>query len=304
LNCPAVLSLMKDHRLSRARWLLAVIFLAGIAGCDRSPTPSTPEGAGLHVISSVYPLADIVRQIAGDNVDLQWFCENGQDPRDLRLTDAQQKSARSADLLITSGFRELWAGDTLTGRQQALRLIQPDSTNTGREIADAHGALWLHPQVVAEVADLIRERLTLLDSKHESEYRAAAKRARAEIETIDEEFRTRLAPLKGKRFLSLRPTWSTLLVRYDIEEVTPLNTDPQRLTDEDVRKLKDTARETGINILAVDAALLPGVQRELQMRTGLQLLLLDPLGSSAPDGRSTWTKLMRYNLDQLEKGLR
>jgi zinc transport system substrate-binding protein len=288
-----------------SHWLasLATLLIA-IVGCDRQPATAPQEAPGLHVLSSVYPLADIVRQVAGDNVDLQWFCENGQDPRDLRLSDAQQKFARQADLIVTSGFRELWAGDTLGARQQALRLLQPDSTPTGREIADAHGALWLHPQIVAEVADSIREKLTLMDSKHEADYRSAAKRIRTEIETIDEEFRTRLAPFKGKRFLSLRPTWSTLLIRYDIEEVTPLNTDPQKLTDEDVRKLKDTAKEANIHLLAVDAALLPGVQRELQMRTGLQLLLLDPLGSSAPDGRSTWVKLMRYNLEQLEKGLR
>ena len=55
--------------------------------------------------------------------------------------------------------------------------------------------------------------------------------------------------------------------------------------------------------LVIDATLLPGVRRELQRRIGLRLISLDPLGSSAPDGRSTWVRVMRYNLDQLVEGL-
>ena len=45
----------------------------------------------------------------------------------------------------------------------------------------------------------------------------------------------------------------------------------------------------------------PPLAAELERRTGLRLMLLDVVGTSAPDGRSTWVKLMRYNLEELEK---
>ena len=255
----------------------------------------------------MYPLADVVRQVAGEaaeKVTLDWFCENGRDPRDLHLSDAQKKISGIAELILTSGFPENWAGESMDSRQQALRLISPDSTQSGRVLPDSHGALWLNPQIVKEMADTVRERLTLLDFRHESQYRKGSEAFIREVDALDEEFRERLAPLKGRQFLSLRPTWGDLAERYDLEEIAPLDTDPHRITDDEVRKLKETAQKEGIEVLVIDAALLPGVQRELQTRTGLRLLPLDLLGSSAPDGRSTWIRMMWYNLDQLEKGLK
>lgn len=275
--------------------------------CDRQPTESIQDSVKIHVLSTVYPLADVVRQVAGkqfEKVEIESFCENGTDPRDLRLSAQQKRNAGRADLVLTSGFLESWAGEAMDSRQQALRLLQPDSTPTGRLLPDSHGALWLNPQIVKEMADTVRERLTVLDSKHEPQYREGRDAFLREVDALDNEFRERLAPFKGRQFLSLRPTWSALAERYDLEEIAPIDTDPHRLTDDEVRKLKETAGEEGIKVLVIDAALLPAVQRELQQRTGLRLLPLDLLGSSAPDGRSTWIRIMRYNLEQLEKGLR
>ena len=284
--------------------LVILITLITLMSCDRHSIDVPVETSKLHVLSSVYPLADIVRQIAGQQIDLEWFCENGQDPRDLRLSDEQKTHAHRADLILTSGFREAWAGDLLDAHQQSLRLLQPESTPAGRNAPDPHGALWLDPQIARETADLIRVKLSVLDPKHEVEFRKNCEAFLKEVDAIDAEYRKRLAPLRGRPFLALRPTWSALAERYGLEEIAPIDTDPQHLTDADVRKLKETATERGTNTLVIDAALLPGVQRELANRTGLNLLPLDPLGSSAPDGHSTWTRLMRYNLEQLERGLK
>ena len=275
-----------------------------VSGCDRSSPQAPQEPSKLHVIATVYPLADIVRRVAGQTVELEWFCENGQDPRDLKLSEEQKQHARSSDLIVTSGFPDRWAGEMLDSRQQALRLMRPETSPTGRTMPDAHGALWLDPSIAREMADIVRERLTVFNAKQEPELRAAFDAFAREIDALDAEFRTRLAPLKGRKFLSLRPMWAPLAARYGLDEISPIDKEPRNLTVEDVRKLKDTAREEGIDVLVIDAALLPGVQRELQLRTGLRLLPLDPLGSSAPDGRCTWIRIMRSNLEKLEKGLR
>jgi zinc transport system substrate-binding protein len=291
--------------MSRLGFEFLSLLVLLLVGCDRhaSDTPAN-EIPRLRIVSSVYPLADIVRQTAGDHVELEWFCENGHDPRDLRLSDDQKKKARAADLVLTSGFSDNWSGDTLTQRERSLRLIEPQTTAAGRLLPDNQGALWLDPRIARDMAELVRERLTTLDAKHEADYRRASERLVKEIDALDADYRAGLAPFRGRRFLSLRPTFSTMVERYDLEEVSPINTDPSHLTDADVRKLKETALTEGIELLAIDASLLPGVRRELQQRTGLRLLPLDPLGSSAPDGRSTWIRIMRYNLEQLVRELK
>jgi zinc transport system substrate-binding protein len=284
--------------------LQSFFLLALIAGCNKPTPQSQPESSQPPVLSTVYPLADVVRQVGGPTTDLQWFCENGQDPRDLRLTDEQQRRVNNAHLIVTSGFRDLWAAAHLSSSEQTIRIIRPESTATGRAYPDDHGALWLDPRVVRELAEAIRERLTVFDAHREAELRASTDAFIKQLDTLDAEFRDRLAPFKGKKFLSLRPTWAPLADRYGLQEIAPLNTEPRKLTDDNVRTLKSAARAAETQILVIDASLLPSMQRGLQLRTGLTLLPLDPLGSSAPEGRSTWIKMMRYNLEQLEKGLK
>lgn len=284
--------------------MLLSLLLASSSGCDRRASTAPEPPTKLRIVTSVYPLAALARDIAGPHADVEWFCENGQDPRNLKLSTDQKSHAHNADLILTSGFPEPWAGENMNDKQRALRLIQPDATAANHGARDNPGALWLDPPIAREVAELIRDRLTMLDAKHENDYRQASVKLLAEIDAVDTDFRARLAPYQGRRFLALRPTWASMAARYGLEEVAPIDTDAQRLTDDEVRKLRNTAREEGIELLAVDAALLPGVRREIERRTGLRVFMLDTLGSSAPDARSTWPRILRYNLEQLENAMK
>jgi zinc transport system substrate-binding protein len=276
-----------------------------LGGCDRHKEPIKQETPKFHLLASVYPLADIVRQVVGERAEVEWFCENGLDPRDLKLSAAQQHRARTGvDLIVTSGFQDMWAGDMMSSQQRSERLIRPEATATGRTYPDTHGCLWLDPRVAKEISDLTQRRMAVIDVRHEAEFRVASEKLIGEIGVLDSEFQRRLKPLAGKKFLALRPTWGPMAEWYGLKEIAPLDTEPQKLTDGDVAALKKAAKLEGIAVLAVDASLLPGVRRELERRTGLQLMLLDVVGTSAPDGRSTWVKLMRYNLEELERGLK
>jgi ABC-type Zn uptake system ZnuABC Zn-binding protein ZnuA len=298
--------------LPRHPLLLAALLALALTACERAKPAAQQEVARRRVLTTVYPLSDVVRQVGGEWVDTDWLCENGNDPRDLKLSDEQKRLLKNADLIVSSGFADVWIGQTLDLHQQALRLIRPEATPAGRALANGSDDdedaprpdLWLDPLIVKDLADSVREHLTVLEASHDRAFRANAEAFVRAIDALDAEFRPRLAPLAGKRFLALRPTWGRLAERYGLQEVAPVNTEPRKLTDAEVRALRDAAHSQNTDVLAVESSLLPGVQRELQLRTGLRLLLLDSLGSSAPDARSTWLRLFRYNLEQLEKGLK
>jgi len=136
---------------------------------------------------------------------------------------------------------------------------------------------------------------------HEAQFRAASEKLTKDITALDEEFERRLKPFNGRKFLALRPTWGPMAERYGLKEIAPVNVEPQKLSDSDVAKLKKSAKAEGTNLLAIDASLLPAVRRGLEVRTGMRVILLDLVGTSAPEGRSTWLRLMRYDLEQLER---
>lgn len=291
----------------------AALILLAIAlitpGCHRDDSNASSSAAPAQrppssVLATVYPLADVARQVGGDRVSVQWLCENGLDPRDLQPTGDQIRQATHSDLVITSGFGDAWAGQMLSADRRDQQLLDPAATPAGQQYARPYGALWLDLRLVSQLTDAVRERLSLLDRKHEADYRRNATAYVKALAVLEDRFRSELAPLRGRAFVALRPTWRPMVEPFGIAEVAPIDTDPQRLTDEDLRTLKRVAKEKKTDLLAVDASLLPGVQRELQLRTGLRLLPLDLTGTSAPDGRSTYVRIMEYNLRQLVDNLK
>ena len=289
----------------RHTWVpLLLLFLGGLfPGCNK-PKAESDILTKITVVATVYPTASIARAVGGKYVEVSWFCEYGQDPRQFKPSQQQLRLARNSDLIITSGFPDTWAGDELTSRQKNASLIQPEFTPTGLNYNDEQTAMWLHPQVAKETANMMRERFTIREPKRVEDFKTGYQQIAAEIDQVDAEYKAAFAKFKTRRFLSLRSVWNGVCKTYDVEEISPINTVAHKITVAEIAKLKKAALENETNILAIDAATLPGVQRDLEMRTGLKLLLLDNVGSSAPDANSTWPKLMRYNLEQFEKVLR
>jgi ABC-type Zn uptake system ZnuABC Zn-binding protein ZnuA len=95
-----------------------------------------------------------------------------------------------------------------------------------------------------------------------------------------------------------------MLARYGLEPIAPVNTSEERLTPADFKdRLVPAARAAGVKTIYVDDATPRAVRQQIEDRTGLTVLTLDSVGTSATAGRNTWAKVMRYNLEQIRKGL-
>ena len=92
--------------------------------------------------------------------------------------------------------------------------------------------------------------------------------------------------------------------RYGLQEIAPISTTPQKLTDDQIHQLQEAAVQHKTKFLAVESSLLPGINSRVADAHGAELIELDSVGTSASEGRSTYIRLMRYNLEQLCQGLR
>ena len=110
-------------RISRLNTGLAAAFL-GISlllgGCAQTEESqgafdASPEAAGkLKVAVTLFPYYDFVRQIAGDQVDLQMVIPAGMDSHSFEPTPADIRTIQHADVLISNGgTMEHWLDETL-----------------------------------------------------------------------------------------------------------------------------------------------------------------------------------------------
>jgi len=170
--------------------------------------------------------------------------------------------------------------------------------------ADSSAYLWLDPPVMRELVEQLRVHLSILDGKRDAALRGGAAAYTAEVDAVDREWAAAMAPFKGRKVLLARSVWSPMLTRYGLEPVVPVNASEERLTPADFKdRIVPAARAAGVKTIYVDDATPRAVRLQIENRTGLTVLTLDAVGTSASAGRSTWAKVMRYNLEQVRQGL-
>ena len=100
-----------------AAFLGASLLLSGCGpagGSQGASDASSEENGKLKVAVTLFPYYDFVRQIAGDQVDLQMVIPAGMDSHSFEPTPADIRTIQHADVLISNGgTMEHWLEDTL-----------------------------------------------------------------------------------------------------------------------------------------------------------------------------------------------
>ena len=100
-----------------AAFLGASLLLSGCGpagGSQGAFDASSEENGKLKVAVTLFPYYDFVRQIAGDQVDLQMVIPAGMDSHSFEPTPADIRTIQHADVLISNGgTMEHWLEDTL-----------------------------------------------------------------------------------------------------------------------------------------------------------------------------------------------
>jgi ABC-type Zn uptake system ZnuABC Zn-binding protein ZnuA len=108
----------------------------------------------------------------------------------------------------------------------------------------------------------------------------------------------------GRRVVAVRPVWAAMTARYGVMTVSPAGGPAEeRLAAADFKVIARLAKEACRRAVFVDAWTPAAVRLRVEGQTGLTALMLDGTGTSAPDGRSTWARVMRFNLAALRKAL-
>jgi ABC-type Zn uptake system ZnuABC Zn-binding protein ZnuA len=300
--------LHRPRILGKSFWFLLIcigglLYAAPGGGCDRQAASNAAPPERFHVFTSVYALADVVRQIGGERVDVEWIVESGQPLQNIEVTPERRNKFRNADFVVTRGSVEPWMLEGTGDAYRDRRLIRIDGLISSRD-ADPSLYLWLDPQVAIELADQVAQRLSTLEPRSEIYFRGNADQFKKQVAELIESTARQLAGWSETPFVSLDRGFVPLARRFNLTEVKP----PSALSLRDpspyaVRVLRDTARSNGAGAIFANAETPPALIRDWEARLGMPVLPLDALGSSSASGRSHYLDLVRYNLEQLVSGV-
>ncbi len=177
-----------------------ILGLFGLPGCDSASTAGQQQprqrasGEKYRVVCTVGMVADIVREVVGEQAEVQGIIGEGVDPHLYSPTRNDIAALQSADVIFYSGLMlEGKMADALvkvarTGKPvyavteeiEASYLLEPPGA-VGH--ADPH--VWMDVKAWSQATRVVADALGTYDSKHAPVYRDNAERYRAELAKLD-----------------------------------------------------------------------------------------------------------------------
>ena len=298
---------MRRTRFGTVLVVLLVVVLV-VSACGRSSSPSTGQvGKGtLLVAASIPPIADFVREVGGDRVDVLLMVPPGASPHTYEPTPSQMRQLAQARLLFINGVGlEFWAEKAADAAGPSLQVVV---LSKGMEILGktAHGGgnphIWLSPVRAQEYVKRIRDALIAADPDGADEYRANADAYLKQLQGLDAEIRTAVKTFKSREMVTFHASWAYFIHDYGLHQAAVLETTPgKEPSAAEIARIVEIIRKTHAPAVFAEPQFSPRAAQVIADEAGVPVLTLDPLGGLPP--RETYIKLMRWNLAQLKRGL-
>ncbi|MGV8713451.1 MAG: metal ABC transporter substrate-binding protein [Nitrosomonas sp.] len=151
------------------------------------------------VVSSVAPIANLIRNVAGTHIQVMDIVPGGIDSHTYEPLPSDIKTLQAADLIIVNGLdlelpiiqlaEKVRKKSTAIVQLGNLALRSKDwqyDFSFPRELGHPNPHLWLNVELVMRYANIIKEHLIELDPVHEASYQENTQAYLSKLKTLDE----------------------------------------------------------------------------------------------------------------------
>lgn len=279
--------------------LLATVLWAALAGLAGS------EEARPTVATTIFPLYDITRQVAGPAAEVALMLPPGASPHTFEPTPSQVRALARARMVFVIGHGlDDWAA-RLARSAGVSRVVVVDRgvalrRETGGTI-DPH--YWLAPANARAIAHTVADELEGLVPAHRAEIQSALTSYLARLDAVEAEVRGILADLPARRIATFHDAFGYFAEAFGLEVAAVFEPYPGREpSPRFVAEFQRQVRASGVRTLFAEPQLALDPLRPLARDLGVTLSVLDPLGGVA--GRDTYLDLLRFNARQVAAAIR
>ncbi|MBN2637166.1 MAG: zinc ABC transporter substrate-binding protein [Prolixibacteraceae bacterium] len=245
---------------------LIIFLIAMLFACDSQKNKSKDEEKPVITVS-ILPLKTFVKEIAGNDFEINVLLPPGASPADFTLIPSQLKNIARSEIWFRIGhigFEYSWKEKIeqanpkmkVVNLSEGLDLISDEYLPTGEKSSTGgiNPHTWLSPTLVKQMAGRITEELKLLNTEKGNEYQLNLERFIEKVDELDTEINTALKSFEGRQFILFHPSLSYFareygLVQYSLEPGGKEPT-PQRMA-----ALVDFALEKKIKVIYIQSDL-------------------------------------------------
>lgn len=284
-----------------ARALAAALALASAAaGGEVRAQATTP----VRVAATIFPLADIAREVADGAVEVVSILPPGASPHTFEPTPDKVRRLSGARALFVVGHGlDDWAVRVARG-VGVTRVVPVDSGIRLRRGED--GAVdphyWLSIENGKAIARSVAAELERLLPARRPELRRALAAYLERLDAADAEIRRTLSDLPTRRIATFHDAFGYFADAYGLEVVAVFQPFPgKEPSPRFLREFHRKIRASGVPVVFFEPQLSVDAIRPIARDLGVTLSLLDPMGGLP--GRDGYIPLMRFNAAQVKRAL-
>jgi zinc transport system substrate-binding protein len=318
---------------TRSYLIIALTTACLITGCKQSTPPI--DHSKLQVVTTLFPLYDFSRQIAGDKAQITLLLPPGVEAHSFEPRPQDIIKINKADVFIYTGpFMEAWVQDVLGGINNKKLLIIDASKNIQLAAEDEHEEvaheegheqeadhdhehdhgsadphIWVDPVLARQIVTDIANGFAAQDTANKDFYLANAKAYNDKLALLDTKIRQTLTPCKTKTILyGGHFAFGYFARRYGLDYISPyagFSPDAEP-TPKKITELIEKMKTLDSKYIFFEELLEPRVARTIAESTGAKLLLLHGahnISKEELDKGVTYIEIMEGNLSRLKLAL-
>jgi zinc transport system substrate-binding protein len=252
---------------------------------------ATAQQEPLHVFVSVLPQKTFVEAIAGDQASVDVLVLPGQNPATYNPAPKQMQRFSKADILFRVGvpFEDAWL-PRLLGTNQAIEVVdardgiellklanhehEEDDHQTVHNELDPH--IWTSPAIARQMIKQITDVLSRKRPAQAAQFENRRVELDSELDKLDSEIRSLLAPYHGRTFMVFHPSWGYFANSYGLHQMAIEYNGKQPNAQRLSQQIKE-AGSAGIPAIFVQPQF--SIQTASAVATAIngKLLFIDPL---------------------------
>lgn len=274
------------------------------------------------VAVSIYPIGDMVKQIAGDRAEVHIIVKPGESPHTFSPRPSDMKYLSKADIFFTIGLGlEYWSDKFVkSAGNKKLKSVELSSEikdlikeehreeeNGSIEEENEHGEynphIWFSPVRAVIIAERIKKELIEKDKKNAKKYEKNCEKFVKKLKNMDSDFKKRAAKFRKKEFVCFHPAYVYFEKDYGIKHILSIEEFPgKEPSSKYIKNVIDLIKKEKIEVIFAEPQFSMKVVNLISKETGVKIGILDPIGGIK--GKEGYIELMNYNFDQIERILK
>jgi len=308
----------------RVRWRVsAALFLcAVVGGMGTTANADQISEKKIKVLTTVAPITNIVRNVAGSNVDLHGLIPEGTDSHTFEPVPGDVRFIAQTDLFIVNGLHLETPTMKLVAANKKKSADVVELANRAisqkewiydfsfpKDKGDPNPHLWLNVANGMKYAEIARDALVRKDPEHRAAYEANAAAYLAKLKQLDEAiiavFKT--IPEKNRKLVTYHDSWAYFCPRYGCKVIGAVQpSDFAQPSPQDVVALINQLRAERVPAIfgseVFPSKVLDQIGREAGV-TYVSTLRDDDLPGEPDDPRHTYVGMMKENVETMAKSL-